>query len=275
MHILVIDRESLTNQLIAAKLQSLGHTVVVEPSKNDAFDKIKAGNFDCIMFDPAPLSDARPVMLGIWKSTPKNGPKPYLLFLSKTATAEEAIMSGTNDVLVKPFSSTDIETKIGNAERLLDIMAHLAHEDNVHSTGGMIGKAAFNQLFLSAIDRSFRYGERSLVVFISMANYDEVVAASGAEAAEASLAKLTEKVTFMRRQSDVIGRLSTQDFAILLQRPQYETEPLDAFTRFCEILEKFRDGYENKAAAPTLEVSLVSLPQGSLDAERWIPAPKA
>ncbi len=274
MDILVIDRESLTNQLIAAKLQAMGHTVVVEPTKNDAFDKIKNGKFECIMLDPAPLSDARPVMIGIWKNTPKGPLKPYLLLLSKSATQEEAIMSGTNDVLIKPFSSTDIETKIGNAERLLEINRHLAREDNVHSTGGMIGKAAFNQLFLSAIDRSFRYGERSLVVFINMANYDEIVAAVGEQGAQESLVKLTEKVTFMRRQSDVIGRLSTRDFAILLQRPQYETEPLDALTRFCEILEKFHSGFENKEAAPAVEVSLVSLPQGSLEAERWVPAAK-
>lgn len=270
MDILVIDRESLTNQLISSKLQARGHTVVTEPNKNEAFDKIKTGNFDCILLDPAPLSDARPVMIGIWKSL-RPHTKPYLIMLSKTATQEEAIAAGTNDVLLKPFNLTDLDTKIGNAERLIEITKHLAQEDDIHSTGGMIGKSAFNQLFLSAIDRSFRYGERSFIVFLRLVNYDAITAALGAAAAEETLQKLTEKVTAMRRQSDVIGRLGIYDFGILLQRPQYETEPTDAFTRFYEILDKFYSAFKDPQAAPQVELSLVSLPQGALQVERLVP----
>ena len=272
MQILVIDRESLTNQLISSKLQAKGHTVVIDPNKNEAFEKIKAGAFDCIMVDPYPLSEARPLIVGVWKSLPRNAPvKPYLILLSKTATQEEAILAGTNDVLHKPFSSLDIEVKVGNAARLMEISRHLAKEDDVHSSGGMIGKAAFNQLFLSAIDRSFRYAERSLVVFLTMTNYDEIVAAVGEDGVEETIKKLTEKMTFMRRQSDVIGRLGTHDFGILLQRPQYESEPTDAINRFSEILDKFYHGFENKAAAPKVHLKLVELPQGALHAERSAP----
>ncbi|MBI3440895.1 MAG: diguanylate cyclase [Proteobacteria bacterium] len=173
--------------------------------------------------------------------------------------------------MIKPFSSIDIDTKFGNAERLIEISKHLAQEDNVHSTGGLIGKAAFNQLFLSAIDRSFRYGERSLIVFLNMTNYDEIVTAGGEEGVNETIKKLTEKMTFMRRQSDVIGRLSSHDFAILLQRPQYETEPIDAINRFSEILDKFHNSFDNKALAPKVELNLVELPQGSLHAERFVP----
>lgn len=270
MDILVIDREALTNQLIASKLEARGHKVVAEPNKNAAFDMIKAGTFDCVMVDPAPLSEARPVIIGIWKNI-RTPIKPYLLLLSKTATTEEAILAGTNDVLNKPLSTQDIETKVENAQRLMDICRHLAHEDNVHSQGGMIGKAAFNQLFLSATDRAFRYGERSLIVFAEMTNYDEMVAAKGKEAVEDSVRKLVDKMTFMRRQSDVIGRLSERDFAILLQRPHYESEPIDAINRFSEVLDKFYHGFEDKSLAPKIHMVLVEIPQGAQLAERFAP----
>jgi DNA-binding response OmpR family regulator len=271
MDILVIDRESLTNQLISAKLLAKGHAVTIEPNKNEAINKIHAGQFDCIMLDPAPLSDARPVMVGIWRAV-RDKIKPYLILLSKTATQEEAILSGTNDVLNKPFSATDIDFKIANAKRLIDITKHMAKDDNVHSSGGMIGKAAFNQLFLSAIDRAFRYGERSLIVFITMVNYNEIVAAAGETAAQESLDGLIEKITAMRRQSDVVGRLGACDFGILLQRPQYETEPLDALSRFYEILEKFYQVFSDRNLAPKVEFRLVRLPQGTLIAEKAMPA---
>ncbi len=273
MDILVIDRESLTNQLISSKLTAKGHAVTIEPNKNEAFERIKSHPYDCIMVDPYPLSEARPVVVGIWKNL-RTPIKPYMILLSKTATQEEAILSGTNDVLNKPFSTMDVETKTINAERLMDVCRHLSREDNVHSSGGMIGKAAFNQLFLSSIDRSFRYGERSLVVFVEMTNYDEIVASAGAEVVEETVRKLTEKMTYMRRQSDVIGRLSSHDFGILLQRPQYETEPTDAINRFSEILDKFYNEFENKDAAPKLELNLVELPQGALHEVRTVPLPR-
>ncbi len=271
MDILVIDRESLTNQLISTKLSAKGHSVTVEPNKNEAFEKIKSHPYDCIMVDPYPLSEARPVVVGIWKCL-KGSVKPYLLLLSKTASTEEAILAGTNDVLKKPFSNQDIEIKTGNAERLMDIARHLESVDDVHSFGGMIGKAAFNQLFLSAIDRSFRYGERSLIVFLEMTNYDELLAKAGAAATEQTLVKLTEKMTFMRRQSDVIGRLGPKDFGILLQRPHYETEPLDAINRFTEILDKFYADFADPSLAPQIELDLVELPQGTLLEERFVPS---
>ncbi|MBI1215250.1 MAG: diguanylate cyclase [Alphaproteobacteria bacterium] len=270
MRILVIDRESLSSQLITSKLGAKGHDVVAEPNKNAAFELVQKGDIDCIMIDPAPMAEARPVIIGIWKNI-RTSTKPYIMLLSKTATTEDAILSGANDVLNKPLSSQDLDVKVRNAERLMAICRHLERVDDVHSTGGMIGKAAFNQLFLSAVDRAFRYGERSLIIFIRLTNHAGIVSAVGQEEYENIVAQLTEKMTFMRRQSDVIGRLGEDEFAILLQRPQYESEPIDAINRFAEVLDKFHHGFENKDAAPHIHLSLIELPQGAQHAERSAP----
>jgi len=272
MDILVIDRDSLTNQLISSKLAAKGHTVTVESNKNEALTKIGARNYDCIMLDPYPLSEPRPVISSIWKCL-SGSMKPYLLLLSKTSTPEEAILAGANAVLIKPFSSLDIDIKIGNAARMMEISHHFAKEDNVHSGGGMIGKAAFNQLYLSALDRATRYGERSLIVFVDVLNYDEI-AALGEKKAEEIMGKLMDRINFMRRQSDVVGRLGAQSYGVLLQRPQYETEPQDALVRFCEILEELYNSfdYDSAAIAPKLELNMVELPQGTLHDMRTVPA---
>jgi PleD family two-component response regulator len=274
MDIIVIDRDSLANQLLTSKLEARGHKVTCFQNKNGAFDAIRNGNFDCVMVDPAPLAEPKPVIVAIWRNLPP-GVRPYMLLLSKDATAEQAVLAGANDVLNKPISTQDIEDKLGNAARLMEIVRHLAHEDDVHSGGGMIGKAAFNQLFLSATDRAFRYGEKSLIVFLHFANHDEIAAQAGAEAAEKAVAQLSERMTFMRRQSDVIGRLGCKDFAILLQRPQFEAEPIDAINRFAEVLDKFHHSFPDRALAPRIELHLVEIPQGALHAERAVPLAQA
>ncbi|HCS22789.1 MAG TPA: diguanylate cyclase [Alphaproteobacteria bacterium] len=270
MEILVIDRESLTNQLITSKLGAKGHQVTVEPNKNAAFELLGSKPFDCVMVDPAPLSEARPVIIGVWKSL-KSAAKPYLMLLSKAATTEDAILAGANDVLIKPLSSQELDEKTGNAARLMTVARMLAREDNVHSTGGMIGKAAFNQLFLSATDRAFRYGERSLIVFVRLMNHEKLQASVTPEVFDGLMEKLAKQMTYMRRQSDVIGRLGADDFAILLQRPQYESEPIDAINRFSEQLDKFCATYDAGSVKPEIHLRLVELPQGAQHAERFVP----
>lgn len=270
MDILVIDREALTNQLMTSRLEAKGHRITVETNKNAAFDMIRDKGFDCIMVDPAPLAEARPVIIGIWKNI-RQQVRPYIMLLSKTATAEEAVLAGTNDVLMKPLNAQELEEKIGNAARLQDITRKLMIEENVHSSGGMVGKAAFLQLFLSATDRAFRYAERSLIVFITITNYEELLDDASVAELDDTVAKLSQQMTFMRRQSDVIGRVGQREFAVLLQRPQYETEAIDAINRFAEVLDKFCAGFENKALMPKLQLKLIELPQGAKLAERTAP----
>lgn len=274
MDILVIDRDSLACQLISSRLGALGHTVTVEPNKTAALEQVAAmtaaGRLDCILIDPAPMADARPVMIGLWKNI-KSAVKPYIFLLGKTAGANDAVLAGANDMLTKPIDTRDIETKAANAERLITLSRWLATDDNAHSGGGMIGKAAFYQLFLSAIDRSFRYAEKSLIVFISLANEDEIVEKLGRAGYDAMVDKLTAQMTYMRRQSDVIARLGTHDFAILLQRPQYESEPVDALNRFSETLTRFRlTEIAADTPSPRLTLKLIGIPQGALVAERAV-----
>ena len=106
-----------------------------------------------------------------------------------------------------------------------------------------------------------------------MLNYDEI-AALGEKKAEEIMGKLMDRINFMRRQSDVVGRLGAQSYGVLLQRPQYETEPQDALVRFCEILEELYNSfdYDSAAIAPKLELNMVELPQGTLHDMRTVPA---
>ncbi len=270
MKILVIDKDALTSQLVTSRLGAKGHVVIAEPNKNTAFDILQSGTVDCVLVDPAPLSEARPVIAGIWRHVP-SGKRPYILLLSKTLTTEEAILQGANDVLAKPVSSQELEEKTCNAQRFLDITRHLAKEDEAHSGHGLIGKAAFNQLYLSSLERAFRYGERTDMIFMSVLNYGDMLKNVAKEAADDMMARLEDQMQFMRRQSDVIGRLSDHSFAILLQRPMAETEPLDVLHRFAEALDGFYHGYTNKSMAPQMDLHLVEVPQGTEYAVMTVP----
>jgi PleD family two-component response regulator len=216
------------------------------------------------------LSEARPVIVGIWKNL-HPGVKPYILLLSKGITTADAILAGANDQLTKPLDQQELDDKIVSAQRLQSVMRWLAHEDNVHSAAGMIGKAAFYQLFLSAMDRAFRYGERSMIIFISLENHVEMRAAVDPAVFTAHLTELCRQMTFMRRQSDVLARLSEHDFAVLLQRPQHEAEAINTIDRFSEFLAGVHKNFQGNCPAPRLKLTLLEMPQGHEHAERHVP----
>lgn len=260
MKILVIDRDTLTTQLISSRLQMFGHDVVVEAVKNNALERLAAESYDTIFIDPAPLSNARPVILGIRRSVRAY---PYIVLMSQSMEREEAIKSGANDLLLKPIDASGIEKMVQNADRLTSLIRRVGDEsEDFPSAGGVIAKSAFNQLFLSCLDRADRYGERSFLVFIGVKNYDEILGMDGPYAAQTIAARLSQTLVRLRRQSDIIAQTGKSEYVLMLQRPQYETEPMEAAARFAEALGKNEDLGIAGSSRVELFVSLIDLPVG-------------
>ncbi len=268
MKLLVIDRDTLSTQLIRSKLELKGHSVVEEPVKNTALERLEKETFDIVFFDPAPLNNARPLVLGIRRSVRNY---PYVVLMSHDLKREEAIKSGANDVMSKPLDAAALDVTMTNADRLTALMKRIGDEsEDFPSAGGVIAKSAFNQLFLSCIDRADRYAERSFLVFIGIKNYKKVIENYGAYAVEYATAKLSQYLVRLRRQSDIIAQTGRSEFCLMLQRPQYDSEPLEAANRFAAALEKLEDICANDGDVIEVAVTLISLPVGQLHAEHIV-----
>ncbi len=261
MKILVVDREDITAQLMSSRLEPLGHKITVEPVKNNAVDRLKSEHYDMIFIDPAPLTSARPVILNLRRAT---GQYPYIVQMGSDITQIEAIQSGANSSIQKPLDPEALDTCVDNARYLTSLIKRIGDDtEDFPSAGGIIAKSAFNQLFLSAIDRADRYGERTFIVFIGLTNYQAIYEAEGPYAADYLAAKLSKYLVRLRRQSDIIAQTESYEYALLLQRPLYETEPNEAANRFAEAIAEFKDLYKTDGIAPEVSVKLIDLPIGS------------
>jgi CheY-like chemotaxis protein len=266
MRILIIDRDPLSIKLMSSKLGQAGHEVVCDDSKQRAIKLAAEQYFDCVFVDPTPLNDVRPVVLEIWRGLKKDQHRPYMVLLAKAAEREAAIGRGCNDVLLKPLDAKALETVVGNAARLNYYYSVFQQEvgDYFPETAiGVLGQKAFEQLFLASVDRGFRYGERNCVMFIRVKNFEELLKSGGEKAAKEALDKLGEKISWIRRQSDVVGHICPDTFGILMQRPIYETEVYDAFSRFQEKTKEFVATLPEKHR-PEVHLSVVELPYGAL-----------
>lgn len=264
MKILVIDHDDLTGQFIKSRLEVVGHRVFQETAKNNAVEKMASDQFDVVFLDPSPLTSPRPIILNIRRTVSHS---PYIFLLSETASRQEALKQGTNDIMNKPLDVALLDEKIGNAQRLRKLIKRIGDDsEDFPSAGGVIAKSAFNQLFLSGIDRADRYGERTYVLFIELSNYAEIREAEGTYAADYAVAKLSQYLVRLRRQSDIIGQTEKFEYALLLQRPVYETEPLEAANRFAEALSRCGD-IASGLTPVDITVSLVDIPVGALHVE--------
>ncbi len=265
MKILIIDRDTLTSQTVRSKLEGMGHVAIEEPVKQSAIERMSRENFDAVFFDPAPLNNARPVVLGIRRSV-KN--YPYIVLMSQDIDRDEALKSGANDVLVKPVDATQLQSMVDNAARLTKLIRRVGDEnEDFPSAGGVISKSAFNQLFLSGIDRADRYGEQTYLVFIGIENYKEILEMDGPYALDYASAKLSQYLVRLRRQSDIIAQTARSEYCLMLQRPLYETEPIEAANRFAEALRRLEDISSSNLTEVKVSVRLVNLPIGSKIAE--------
>ncbi|MCC6597807.1 MAG: response regulator [Alphaproteobacteria bacterium] len=268
MKILVIDRDTLTGQMIRSRLEPLGHEIFEETVKNEAADRLMRESFDIIFLDPSPLTSPRPLILNIRRHT-KN--YPYIFLLSETLTQEDAVKSGSNDLVSKPIDPKILNEKVANAERLVTLVRRIGDDsEDFPSAGGVIAKSAINQLFLAAIDRADRYGERSFMLQIALKNYKEIRDLDGPYAAEYAVAKLCQHLVLLRRQSDIIGQTAKNEYTLLLQRPIYETEPFEAANRFTESISKFKDITSSGTTKIEISICLLDVPAGEMLVEHTV-----
>lgn len=272
MRVLIIDHDEIKAQIVRSKLEGLGHRVEYEPMKDHAVERLVNGEYGIIFLDPSPMTSARPVVVNI-RRTVRN--YPYIFLMSDSSTQLEAIQSGVNDLLEKPVDPGNLEEKVKNAVRLRTLINRIGNDsEDFPSAGGVIAKSAFNQLFRSAIERADRYGEKSYVLFISISNYQDIIDKDGPYPADFSVANLSQKLVHERRQSDIIGQTAKNEYALLLQRPTYDSEPIEAADRFAESLSKCTDIETNGSTIAEISVELLELPTGALVSNHWFKATK-
>lgn len=261
MKALIIDRDTLCSQMIKTKLEALGHDVSEIQSKDDAPEIIAKEKHDLIIMDPAPLNSARPITMNIRRSVPHY---PYIIMTSESMSLEQALKDSANDLLSKPIDKAILNEKLDNASFMLELMRRIGDtNEDFPSAGGIIAKSAFNQLFISAMERADRYGENSFILFIGIDNYREVKEMDGPYAADYAAANLSKTLVKLRRQSDIIAQTGKAEFALLLQRPLYETEPHDAANRFGENLAAESSLALDSKSALQISVRLINAPTGA------------
>lgn len=263
MRFLIIDRDRLSAQILQTRLDELGFDAIVEPTKNMALDRLKTEDFTAIFVDPAPLNDVRPVVLGIRRAT-EGRSLPYIFLMTKEYSEGEKKW-GVNDFILKPVDNEELDNKLANATRLKEIIDHLGDtKQDTLNTPHVLGKMGFNQVFLSALDRADRYDEAASLITIKVDNLESIMVTEGPEALGYINKVLAKKLAKLKRQSDLLGHIAACEYAFLIQRPVFDSEPVDAANRFAETMRLFDDLKSQAGELLHIKITVYGLPTGNI-----------
>ena len=273
MRVLIFDHDEDIAQQIKSALLSLGCQVFEESLKNGVLERISQADFDIIFVDCVRLKKPQELIFGIRRHASNY---PYLILLEGITNTHRGKGMSVNDRLNLPIEEQAVSEKVKNAAHFLEVIRRIG-DDSEHfpSAGGVISKSAFNQILLSAIDRAGRYAEDSFLLFITLDNHQEIFETDGPYAADYAAARVSRYLVLLRRQSDIIGQTGKHEYTLMLQRPQYEQEPVEATKRFAQSLAECEDIISTGVTPVEITLSLFEIPTGKIvDQHHLIPGTK-
>lgn len=268
MKILIIDRDQLVSQMLSSRLEGEDVHVVGEAVKGDAVERLGSEDFDVVFVDPSPMKDAQALVMNIRRASRCY---PYIVIMGDNLDLLAASGMGGNNFLNKPVDTAALVEKIEDATKLRAFAQTLGDtSEDFPSAGGVISKSAFNQLFLSSIDRGWRYAESANILSVSIENYKEIKELDGDYHASYSISKLAHHLVRLRRQSDVIGQTGVNQYSLILQRIANEQEAEDAAKRFAVSLDDLDDFIPSDGHSVKIRLTLMELPTGKCTFDQTI-----
>lgn len=263
MKILIIDRDRTAALALQTKLSEGGHYIVIEPVRRQAIELLAQDVFDVIFIDPAPLPTAREITLQQrWEQRDRY---QYQVLMGHSPDPQEVMRAGLNAILQKPVDMAQVDKLVQDAERLLQFAHKLQNKPELHVIDErLFGRRAMAQLILSALDRTYRYGEQAFLLKINLVNGETLQARFGDEYMLNLRRNFMAYIGEMRRMSDLLGQTDQDECVLLMQRPWQPNEPRDATERFAVALNEFRDEPANQAQYAEFMLSLWELPSANV-----------
>jgi two-component system, cell cycle response regulator len=224
MNVLVVSDDVLFSRLVTRKLESWGHDVVVETTGTAAYERIKKVPF-------------RVVITG-WDLEGLNGPelcarirslkrRRYTYIIVYTSRSDKDSMmacleAGTDDYLMRPFNAAEFKARFENGERLLKLEEELREGAVTDSTTGLVINASFRHFFRVVLADARRSETTGALLFVRVNGYQEIVSKHGDGPAQKLMVEIAKALGRSVRESDLVARLSDDEFCLMLQRTHWD-----------------------------------------------------
>ncbi len=270
MKILLISSPTYDPQTISVPLQNHGYKTTLVNGRQEAIKEIKEHSYNVLFMAGSNDSAEDRKTINTLRHT--SADYIYIVTVHKQNDPTRVDNNGSNAHLyLDTLDEQTLTTLTTNTASLHELIEEIGNNHiDFPSSGGIIARSAFNQLFLSALDRSNRYPENSALLNISIDNYQELFDMGGNYITDYAIASLSKKLTDIRRQTDIIGQIQNAKFSILFQMPKTTQEPIEAAKRFAEALMNAADLQEAAPLPVQIKITLYTIPSGQISFEQIV-----
>ncbi len=231
MKILIADDDPVSRRVLAAALETLGHDVVAVNDGAGAVEALARPDAPCfaIVDWMMPRVDGLTVC-----RTVRQQPGRYVYIILLTARDEptdmiEALDTGADDFLTKPFKVGELRARLKAGERvvalqddLLRTQEVLKHEATHDSLTGLWNRSRILDELARELRRVRRESGSCAVVIADVDHFKRVNDSHGHAVGDTVLQHVAQRIQSTLRLSDSIGRYGGEEFLLVLPRADLE-----------------------------------------------------
>ena len=224
MNVLLVSDDILFSRLLTRKLESWGHEVVVETTGTGASERIKKEPFRVVVtgWDLEGLTG--PELCKAIRALDRRRYTYVIVYTSRTDkdSLMACLEAGTDDYLTRPFNAVEFKARFANGVRLLDLEDELREGGGTDATTGVVINASFQRFFRVILADTRRTETTGALVFVRVLRYREILSEHGYGPAQKLMVEVAKALNRSVRESDLVARLSDDEFCLMLQRTKWD-----------------------------------------------------
>ena len=269
MQVLIAEDDSVSRKILTRCLERWGHTVVPTTDGQEAWDLLQQPDaprfviLDWVM----PHMDGMQVCTRLREDTSR--PLTYVIMLTARGRKEDivnALDSGADDYLIKPYDSEELQSRIGAGMRILELSQQLekANEklQEMAQTDFLTkipNRSAIMSQLESEMARARRDGTPLAVVMGDVDHFKRVNDEHGHVAGDTILITVAQRLKDVCRRYDLVGRYGGEEFMM--------TMPGVTLYRLDDIMERLRQHIISEPVEVDGESLPITMSMGAI----WIP----
>jgi two-component system cell cycle response regulator len=228
--IILVEDDSNVSLLLTRQLQRSGYSVKHAPTMAAARELFRDGAWDLAILDRG-LPDGDGLLL--CKELRASSQHGYIIMLTGESSDEaklEGFEQGADDYVTKPFQLDELIARIRAGIRIVGLQKALLETnrrlEELSLTDGLTrvgNRRAFDDRLAVAYEHARRYERPLSLVLVDVDHFKRINDRYGHDAGDAVLRVVADVIAGSSRQTDFVGRIGGEEFAVLLpETPLFE-----------------------------------------------------
>ncbi|MGQ9366257.1 GGDEF domain-containing response regulator [Azospirillum sp. ST 5-10] len=219
MRILVVDDSPFSRKALCAQLAKLGHEVTGMAQGSEALERCQEERFDVVLVDfRAGDMEGQEVCWHL-RCGQSGTHHVYLMLMvpgSITGQFTDIIENGADELLRKPVDEAWLDARLLAASRVVRMQRELERLAITDGLTGALNRRHFLERGLEEVQRARRHGRDLALLMLDIDHFKAINDTHGHAAGDDAIRTCVRTCRAMIRQTDVLGRLGGEEFAILL-----------------------------------------------------------